>query len=304
MSPLPLKIFGGSEKSTEFSFTAPSDAQGYNSTSRTFRPEASEAGISTAQDGKSAPSDQSEVAALIEEVKGIKEMLRALLVQKAVPPPVSPGRPDNTVNSLEAENLETAPLYRFYDESEILALAKRSCPQDDMLANFRRVFLTQFHGRGGKWNEEVLKDQPNTEDSPAVFSCPGPNDTVLRIHGEVPPRSSAVKRWFSIWPMKDTTSSRKKALTIPEAANLLEEAWPVTGLAQGVKIDGKICIKWKVRPETFRASWTLLYLYYGNDSIMKSARFYHTLLFTEINSEMRTLMMPMIPLAQLCHVSY
>ena len=82
---------------------------------------------------------------------------------------------------------------------------------------------------------------------------------------------------------------------------LLEAEWPIISPAQGVKIEGKICLKWRVRLEAYKTCWALLYLYYGNDGIMECDSFYHPLLFAEINNESRDTTMP---LEQLYHVRH
>ncbi len=280
MPPTPPILFGSTGKAPDFSSGSPSDAQG-KFTFNVPKPGRAEG----SRDGP-ALNEPSGVAALVAELRDVKELLKAILVEKR---PAQQEHPPSKTG-----DLLTSPLYLFYNDSEIVDLAKNHCPNDEGMANFREYFLSQFSS-SGEWVEEVDRRGQSPE---VVFSCKGPKDSVLRVHRADSSQPRPTKKSFFRWPERNADPVRR-SLKGDDAKHLIEANWPVS-LAQGIKINGKICIRWRVRLEEFKVSWRLLYLYYGSNGVMGCDRFDEFLLHTEM--EDRSKWARNLPLSQLSHV--
>ena len=297
MPPSPPKIFDSSGKAPEFSFTASHDAQGNRLALDISGSSAAGTGSSNSKakdDGPPALRDPDAVATLVAEIRSIKDLLGVLVAEKRLAAaPVPPC--DYAPPSHEKGSLAATPLYRFYDDADILELARRACPSDEAMAYFRESFISEFT-KMNEWSEEGPANRPATHDGPTVFSCKGPADSVLRVHREVVPK------WRPRWLERRRAPLTPKSLKSEDAVQLVEADWPVANVAQGVKVDGKICIKWNFRQEDFKISWTVLYLYYEDGGIMECDRFSHILLRNEVNNRLRGAVTK--PLEQLSHVSH
>ncbi|RYP61306.1 hypothetical protein DL770_009815 [Monosporascus sp. CRB-9-2] len=279
MAPTTPKLFGDTGNSPNFSFGSPEDAHG-KFTFNIPKP-------GPAESSKDAPrtNEPSGIATLVAEVRDLKELLKVLLKERI---PEQQKRPSKPMG-----NLLTAPLYAFYDDAEILDLARNHCPNEAGMGAFREYFLSQFCS-SNEWTEEVDDQMP--QGYKAVFSCKGPEDSVLRVHCNDFHRLKASKRPYIKWPARNTRAVRCH-LKPEEAKHLVEADWHLD-LAQGIKIDGKICIRWKVRLEQFKISWSLLYLYYLKDGNMECGRFDRPLFHAEVEDGLRA---AGVPLSQLTH---
>lgn len=286
----PPRIFGGDNtgKSSDFSFGSPeSDTQGGRFSFNVSRPGHR---ASSSRDGSSTLNEPTGFAALVAEMRDVKDLLKAVLMEK------TPVQQQDQVPNHQIGDLMASPLYEFYNESEIMDLARNHCPNEDGMALFRDHFLSQFRTTSGEWLEEG--DQTTMHSDQLVFSCNGPEETTLRIHRTDPSQPRVAKRPYLRWT-ESRGRPKQRSLKSDDAKHLIEADWPVS-LAQGIKIDGKICLRWKVRLDLFKVSWRLLYLYYGSGGAMECERFDRSLLMSEI--EDRQDRPTSLPMAQLSHV--
>ncbi|RYO83328.1 hypothetical protein DL766_000067 [Monosporascus sp. MC13-8B] len=276
------ELFGGAGKSPDFSFGSPEDSQA-EFTFNIPKP-------GPAESSKDVPktNEPGGMETLVAEVRDLKELLKALLKERIPEQQERPSKPTG--------DLVTAPIYAFYDDAEILDLARNHCPNEAGMGAFREYFLSQFCS-SNEWTEEV--DDQVAQSHQAVFSCKGPEDSVLRVHRNDFHQLKTAKRPYLKWPERNTPAVRRH-LKPEEAKHLVEADWHL-GLAQGIKIDGKICIRWKVPLEQFKISWSLLYLYYQKDGNMECGRFDRHLLHAEVEDGLRA---AGVPLSQLTHVAF
>lgn len=268
------------------------------------------------------------ITSLVAEMRDVKNLLRAVLLADKTPGPAATAQeeeeeeekkknheidPDPTP-STKTGDLAASPLYEHYRSPEITELARRHCPNEEGMALFRDHFLAEFLGPGGGVEEEEGEERATAADptvvrkseQPTIFRCKGPQDTVLRVHRTEPAAARRpAKRWWhpvDWWlQRRSTLPERRQRLLLEndEAKRLIEEEWPVSW-AQGVEIDGKICLRWKPPRDGFKLSWDISYLYYGSGSGMVGCDRFHTALFiTEIERGIRPMR---LHLGQLFHV--
>lgn len=284
----PPRIFGGdSGKSPETSFGSPDeDSQGRFS----FNVPRASHRAGSSRDGSSTLTEPTGFAALAAEMKDVKELLRAVLVEKT---PLQ--QHQDHLPICKKGDLLASPLYELYSEAEMTSLARNHCPNEEGMGLFREHFLSQFCTLG-EWIEE-----PNqtTHGNQLVFSCKGPENAVLRIHRTDPSQPRPARMPYLRWSERKDPSVRR-SLESDDAKHLVEADWPLN-IAQDINLEGKVCLRWKVRLHQFKVSWRLSYLYYGSDGVMGCDRFDRSLLMAEIEDRQDR---PLnLPLAQLSHVS-
>ncbi|KAK7754728.1 hypothetical protein SLS62_003286 [Diatrype stigma] len=186
----PPRIFGSnSGKSPEFSFGSPDeDSQGrlsFNAPRASHR-------AGSSRDGSSTLNEPTGFAALVAEMRDVKELLRAVLMEKS---PVQ--QHQDHLPIYKTGDLLASPLYDFYSEAEMIDLARNQCPNEGRMGLFREHFLSQF--------------------------CP--EDAVLRIHRTDPSQPRPARRPYLRWSKKRDPSIRR-SLESDDAKHLVEADWP------------------------------------------------------------------------------